>query len=586
MRMKTSRIKQQLAILTLLIFSHPLWASVTASLPRNKINENETFQLVVSINETNLFGGDKPDTSVLMQDFQLLGQSTRSQSSWINGQKTEQTSWVLTLKAKQPGVFTIPAISVGKQKSQPLSLHVSPIKTYQSNNDTGQTIQPLFLETSIDKSESFVQQQIILSIKFNDSLRLSNIGLSPLQLNDVNLEELSNTSYQRTINGRTYTTYELRYALFPQKSGPMRIPKITVSGDKLTTTSRGRAYEPVRIQSEEITTNIKAIPDEYNYAHWLPANAITLHESFSQDIDNLQVGDAITHTITLSASGLTAEQLPDISMDSSHGLKVYPEPAQRKNAKQGQSTEQVQSSLSQSFSLVVTKAGELTLPTIKQAWFNTQTQSVEIATIKSRTITVKNNPELAAIPKPIVDTLPDALTEPQNTINEAPVATLGAAATPIEFSFSQLPTWLHYSLYAAIGLMLILVAAVIYLSSCLHRLRTNPQPPNTHSSHQQTTITVKQIQTLIDNNDFTQLRQGLINFAQQQWPSDSIYALSDIAKYLNDNEKVTLKTLDASLYSQQAAPSSQALYEVLTAIRSKDTATKTTQGVFKDLYPS
>lgn len=571
---------QLVSILVLCLFSSTVFSSVTATLPRNKISENETFQLVISVDETHLFGGNKPDTSVLDKNFTLLGQSTRSQSSWVNGKKTEETSWVLTLKPKQAGIFTIPPISVGKQKSQAISLHVSPIKTYQSNGAEQQAIQDVFIEVSLDKNEAYVQEQIVLNIKLNDSLNLSNIGLSQLEVGSSTMVELSNTSYQRDINGHTFTTYELRYALFPQKSGSLTIPSITVTGNKLVTTSRRRNYEPVRIKSNAIQTTIKPIPSGYQHPHWLPAQSIKLAESFSQDIHTLQVGDAITRTVTLSGAGITAEQLPDIIVPDAIGLNIYPEAAQRHNDKSTSQQNQLTSSLTQSFSLVATQAGKITLPAVEQAWFNTATQSIEMARIEPREITIQANAALQTATR--AQQASTAPTKSENNLDSHP--TVAPVVTAITFNqFSEWPQWLRLSSYIAIGIFMLLLALIIYLLAVIQRLKKS-QSTTASSSLAPIKLSTKQLEKLITDKNYSQLREAIIDYAQQQWHQQTIHSLSDIEVFIDEVSISTLRQLDASLYGQQEAPSQTALNKLI-AVLAMPPTNEANNKLFEDLYP-
>ena len=68
----------------------------------------------------------QPDLSVLQKDFSIYSTSSSSQISYVNGQSSEQRDWDIGLLPKREGEVEIPAISVGKYKTQPLKLKVLP----------------------------------------------------------------------------------------------------------------------------------------------------------------------------------------------------------------------------------------------------------------------------------------------------------------------------------------------------------------------------------------------------------------------------------------------------------------------------
>ena len=113
--------------LFLLLISARGFAEVTVSIDRAEIYENESFTLSIQLDDTSYLGKG-PNTDILLQNFELLGQSKNISSRIINGRSEKRTVWQLTLKAKQPGVITVPALTVSGEKSQPLTLTILPIK--------------------------------------------------------------------------------------------------------------------------------------------------------------------------------------------------------------------------------------------------------------------------------------------------------------------------------------------------------------------------------------------------------------------------------------------------------------------------
>ena len=63
-------------------------------------------------------GSGNPDFSVLQNDFEILGQSTFSQTQSHNGKIIQNLSWRLQLLPKRMGQLIIPAMTVSGETSK------------------------------------------------------------------------------------------------------------------------------------------------------------------------------------------------------------------------------------------------------------------------------------------------------------------------------------------------------------------------------------------------------------------------------------------------------------------------------------
>lgn len=97
-------------------------ASVTASLNKNAVTENEVVQLTLRADFSDT--GNGPDLTPLERDFEILGKSQNSQFSFNLGTSTALNFWVVSLMPKSVGTVEIPAIKIGNHESQPIRLVV------------------------------------------------------------------------------------------------------------------------------------------------------------------------------------------------------------------------------------------------------------------------------------------------------------------------------------------------------------------------------------------------------------------------------------------------------------------------------
>ena len=126
---------------------------------------------------------------------------------------------------------------------------------------------------------------------------------------------------------------------------------------------------------------------------WLPANDLSLTESWSQTPPNFVVGEPITRTLTLKADGLTAAQLPSMAMGDSNNFKAYPDQP-RLNDKIGSAG--ISGTRQEKIALIPTRAGEITLPAIEIEWWNLNGKQMEVAKLPARVVTVAPAANVAA----------------------------------------------------------------------------------------------------------------------------------------------------------------------------------------------
>ena len=217
---------------------------------------------------------------------------------------------------------------------------------------------------------------------------------------DARIEQLGEPrTYEKEINGIRHGVIELRYAIFPQKSGQLSIPAQVFSAT-LVERSGQNDYQPfgprpgrlTRVSSPEIPLTVKAKPAEYPAdAPWLPARNLTLAEAWNPEPDKAQVGDSLTRSLMVKVEGLASAQLPALPATHAPGLRRYPDQPQLSN----QASERgVLGSREEREALVPTTSGRIELPPVEVVWWNTREDHLERSQLPGRTLEVANNPAL------------------------------------------------------------------------------------------------------------------------------------------------------------------------------------------------
>lgn len=418
-------------------------ASATASLDRAITSTEESVQLTVHVDGS---ADQDPDFSPLKQDFELLSQSQNSSYNFINGSMSRSKDWRITLMPKHAGVLSIPAISLGNMMTNALVLKVvdasSQVPQAQSKD--------VFVNMTASSLDSYVQAQIVVTVKLFRAVSLSQAELSEPEAKHAIIKRLGkDKNYETILNQRRYVVTERRYAVFPQQSGQLHIPAVVMRGQ----INQGMGIfnqvgRVLRARSKDLDMNVHAMPSDWDVQQpWLPASSVILREIPSVSSD-LHVGDALTRTIEMRVHGLTAEQLPPLmSPDVAKGWKQYPDKPELKTEVNGNGVVGIRR---EKIALIPTQAGDLTLPAIRVTWWNTKTHQVEHAEILKRVVTVKANAH--AKPVPQISTTPKAQAAPL-----AGLSSMASSNTVVRMGDRQVKIWQGISAALAMGWLLTLV---------------------------------------------------------------------------------------------------------------------------------
>ena len=357
-------------------------AEIHVSVDRNPVNLNESFQLIFSANDD---PDGKPDFSVLQQQFEVLNQQRSSSSSWVNGKSQHNQQWTLTVMAKQAGELLIPPVAFGDDVSKPLKLTVTDKPSNLANNED------LFLEVQATPDKPFVQSQVIYSLRLYRRVQIAQASLSEPELKEAVIEKLGEDSnYTTQIKGVDYWVTERKYAIFPQQSGVLTIPALTLNAEIVSAQAGRNSFfgqaitQNKRVSSKPITLNVQAVPEALKQAAWLSAESLQLTEQWSDSQLQVKVGEPLTRTVTLVAKGSTVGQLPELSTQIAvEGIKTYPDQPQLQEAKNNDGLTAMRQ---EKIAFIANKAGEYQLPAIDVAWFNSKTQQLETAHLPAVTI--------------------------------------------------------------------------------------------------------------------------------------------------------------------------------------------------------
>ncbi|MGR8932834.1 MAG: BatD family protein [Gammaproteobacteria bacterium] len=552
----------------LLFFSLAAFAAdIGVNVDRNPVNLNDSFQLLFSSGEN---PDGEPDFSPLDKDFTILNQAKSEQSSWINGSSSRNVQWTLSVMAKRAGTLTVPPIGFGNDRSRPLSITVNQgdnTPHAQSGNED------LFLQVEATPHDPYVQAQIVYTLRLYRKVDIAQASLTEPEVKDAVIEKLGDDSNYRTdVNGQPYVVTERRYAIFPQHSGPLTIRPVVLTAQVVVKgNSRFDSFFSMqstrtkRVTSKAVSVDVQAIPAAFKGTHWLPAEQLELHEQWSGAIDRLKSGEPLTRTLTLSAKGSTAGQLPDLSGFAQNAatpgggeLKNYPDQPVIQEQKNPDGIVAVRQ---QKIALIPSQAGEYRLPAIEIPWWNTRTRTLEVAQIPAQTLRAAAGAQ---------------------TSHTAPQAAAGTETPPAAAPLSLKP---HTAEANPLWMATTFISTLGWLLTAVYFWRKNaakPVQPPTPNTEKRLDHVVKALQKACQRNDAAAAKDALLAWGKEHYRATS---LGGIALRSDAALQAEIQTLQGSLYAKDAQPWQGAgLWQALQRSEKQKTPQHLATSVLEPLY--
>ncbi len=542
----------------LLLLSHAVaQAALTMKTDRLELSEGETFTLSV-VGDSDM----EPDWSPLERDFEILGRSTSSQMSIINGQVSRSRQWQLTLSPKRTGQLTVPSLQAGQQRSKPLMIDV--LKAGASSGKS----RDLFIEVEATPRDPFVQAQVIYTVRLLHAVTIREGALSEPKGDNLVVERLGeDRNYTLRRQGRLYQVTERRYALFPQASGNLTLPGVVFQGQVLSGQPGARhdpfnrffqqpATRPVRLRSNTVPLEVK--PRQSSSGNWLPASKVVLTEQWAPASPEFRVGEPVTRSIRLEAHGLTAAQLPALALTPPDGIKQY---ADQPLLETRSGNDTLIGVREEKLAVVPEREGMLMLPEVKLSWWDTGL----------------SRQRHAILPPQEIEVLPAR--------HSAPSLPPAVAASPLPAPTGGLPApsgadpWRWLSAFFAL-------AWLLTLGLWWRQRSPSPASGDVANGDDSLKSRYRHLRKACHEGDAAAVKEALLAWARARWPDEAVASLPAMARRL-DLPAQTFAQLEAILYAN--APQEFdgptlwcQLDEKLTT--GKETAAKSPTGL-PELYP-
>ncbi len=609
-----------LLALLLLLTALPGMAAVRATVDRDAVYLDDIFTLIIEADGQ--ASNSAPDLSPLEKDFDVLGSSTSTQVSIFNGQRNDKTQWHIQLQPRHQGELRIPPLKVDGQRTRAITLKVA-AAPQQSSAQTGQHA---FIESDVGSHDNavYVQQQIPYSVRlyYDDSLRDGEL-IAPEPDNAV-VERLGEEKRYDTVrNGRRYHVLEYNYVISAEKSGELSIPPARFHGTMTAPQQRGRrsrsivddffanspfandpffrdrlggglfddpfarAGKPVNIRGQAITMTIKPRPAAAANP-WLPAEAVTLSDSWTDNPPRLKAGEPVTRTLTLQAKGLSGSQIPQLPLATPPNTRLYAESSEQENRTDG---ETIYGLRTQTVTYIPAAQGMLTIPPVTLKWWDTGNDKPAETTLPAWQFNVEPGAPGMASQTPPAPSAAPAATEPKPSADDA-----GQNEPNLLVTFRDVLETHQREFLLGSGALVGLFVLLIALSR-----RTKRLPPQPHSSEEKTAASpqarrqwpgqkeaVRHLEQACAANDRQAASRALLELAEARWPDSPPRSLDALAAQLESGQSSPVRELDRSLYAASNTDwHGSALWQALRqGVQEKHVNPASHDDELKPLYPS
>ena len=190
-------------------------------------------------------------------------------------------------------------------------------------------------------------------------------------------------------DGETWQVLRYPFSLFPQKSGQLTVPPISVRfGSSAGFGSEKRNFE---FETEPLTLSVKLPPGVGENEIVVSTRDFGLEHDWQPEADLVKAGDAFTLTVKRRAGDISAMLLPPLPVYRTGGLAAYPQTPQVEDRTNrgdlvGERTD--------SITWVVETAGSYTIPGIRFKWWDPVRQELQQQVIPGIEFEVAGSPAI------------------------------------------------------------------------------------------------------------------------------------------------------------------------------------------------
>ncbi|GMQ48291.1 BatD family protein [Vibrio sp. 10N] len=397
MKPKHLCINAAIAVLSITTSFTAMALNVTASVTKTNVSKDEVIQLKVVADEK--LDGSKVTFDALGDDFFMGRPSFSSSVNILNGTRRDSSVWTIAIAPQRLGRLTIPSFDVDGVTTAPITLTVT------MDDQTPTADELIEVRTQLGKAELYPKESTTLDARIIvkvDPRMLQNPSLSDPIASGVDISPIGEPKqYQAVLDGVEVLIVDQSYRVTAKRSGDFSIVAPTLRGGVLYSNQRSGSTKILSLDAKapEVALSVLPIPENYN-GIWLPTPSLTASQTWTLDNGelvnsdslSLQTGDALTRTLSVTAQGVSAEQMPELTIRNPNAFRVYPEKPSFTDNGNGSITMTLKQVL------IAKSPQTVTLPSVEIQWWNTLDKRAATTTLNGLEIEIKPGEQSAAIP--------------------------------------------------------------------------------------------------------------------------------------------------------------------------------------------
>jgi len=265
----------------------------------------------------------------------------------------------------------------------------------------------VILRSSVSPAEAWVGQRTLLHIEVLGAdgwAQITDMGELEIPGAYAMRTESQGTRLSETIDGTSYTGQRYQLSLYCQRPGRVAIPALPAT----VTVKRWGATPPEISREAMIPAALlicKVPPGAEGIRDLISTTRLEAHQKWSSKPTTVDLGDAVTRTLTLSAVDVSGMAFPPVRHPEIEGVGIYPgEPSVTDTANRGT----LEGERVEEVTYVLEAPGQVALPAIVLSWWDIDDRVLRRIELPGHELTVEGEltpepviePEVVAAKKP------------------------------------------------------------------------------------------------------------------------------------------------------------------------------------------
>ena len=264
----------------------------------------------------------------------------------------------------------------GEVQSNSISISVSKADDKQWNPSK----EDLVLEFTLNNHAPYVHQQIVADMELRHRYPVADESITLPDFSQFDVVPVFEQRRTLDQSDAGWRVISWQWLLHPKSSGKLTLNGPEWSGLMVKSrTQRGNFALP----AEPVDLSIQAAnnPNEW----WLPASSVVLEDSWSSPVTEISAGEEVIRTVTITATGILSQQIPDILPLESRAISSVLISQQRN---QTLVDDKITSNAEFKFRMTAQSPIPVFLDTIRVPWWSTVENKMKEAIIPARRINV------------------------------------------------------------------------------------------------------------------------------------------------------------------------------------------------------